>query len=81
VRTPGGAAVEVEVWSLPSATLGDFLRRVPAPLSIGSIELEHGCRTLGFLCEAYAASDAADITAYGGWRRYLAEALAATHSA
>jgi allophanate hydrolase len=74
VRTPGGAAIEVEVWSLPATRVGDFLRKVPAPLSIGSVELEHGDKALGFLCEAYAASDAADITAYGGWRRYLAEA-------
>jgi allophanate hydrolase len=74
VRAPGGAAIELEVWSLPAARVGDFMRKVPAPLSIGSVELEHGGRALGFLCEAYAASGAADITAFGGWRRYLAEA-------
>jgi allophanate hydrolase len=81
VRTSGGAAIEVEVWSLPAARVGDFMRKVPPPLSIGSVELEHGDRALGFLCEAYAARNAADITAYGGWRHYLAKTLAATHSA
>jgi len=74
VRSPGGAAIEVEVWSLPAARVGDFLRKVPAPLTIGTVDLEHGSKALGFLCEAYAASGAADITAYGGWRRYLAAA-------
>jgi len=26
----------------------------------------------GFVCEAYAITGAADISAFGGWRRYLA---------
>ncbi|HME38482.1 MAG TPA: allophanate hydrolase [Steroidobacteraceae bacterium] len=68
----GGAAVEVEVWALPGASLGSFLAVIPAPLGMGTLELEPGTATLGFLCEAYAAEGAADVTAYGGWRAYLA---------
>jgi allophanate hydrolase len=30
----------------------------------------------GFLCEAYAAEGAADITRYGGWRTYLVNGAA-----
>lgn len=31
----GGAAVEVEVWELPSQELGSFLTGIPAPLGLG----------------------------------------------
>jgi len=68
----GGAAIEVEVWSLPTAQVGSFLAAIPAPLSIGKLELESGAWVPGFLCEAVAAADAVDITEFGGWRRYMA---------
>ena len=44
---------------------------VPAPLGIGTVELEDGTRVQGFVCESYAAEGAQDITHLGGWRRYL----------
>jgi allophanate hydrolase len=66
----GGAAIEVEVWALPTESLGSFLAGISAPLGLGTLELEQGATALGFLCEAYAAEGAADITAYGGWRAY-----------
>jgi allophanate hydrolase len=75
VRTPdGGAAIEVEVWALPAAGLGDLMAGIPAPLGIGSVDLEDGERVKGFLCEAHAAAAARDITGYGGWRAYLERA-------
>jgi allophanate hydrolase len=67
----GGAAIELEVWSLPAATVGTFARRIPAPLGLGSVELEDGSTVLGFLCESYATEGARDITALAGWRAYL----------
>jgi len=67
-----GGAIEVEVWAVPQAQVGSFLALVPAPLGLGSIELQDGRRVHGFLCEGHALSGATDITACGGWRAYLA---------
>jgi allophanate hydrolase len=66
----GGAAIEIELWQLPAATVGGFLAGIPAPLSLGRLVLEDGTEVTGFLCEAYAASGARDITASGGWRNH-----------
>src|SRR4029450_12055686 len=63
-----GAAVDVEVWEMPTAAFGAFVASIPAPLSIGTIALEDGDSVQGFLCEAAAAAGADDITYYGGWR-------------
>lgn len=68
----GGAAIEVEVWGVPAARLGDFLAGIPAPLGIGKVELEDGRWLPGFICEGWAADGAEDITALGGWRAHLA---------
>lgn len=68
----GGAAIEVEVWAVRSADFGSFLARIPAPLGIGTVELEDGDMVPGFLCESYATDGALDITALGGWRAYRA---------
>jgi allophanate hydrolase len=66
-----GAAIELEIWALPTEQVGAFIADIPAPLSMGKIELQSGAIVTGFLCEAYAAAGAADITRYGGWRAYL----------
>jgi allophanate hydrolase len=66
-----GAGIELEVWSLSPAAFGRFVARVPPPLCIGSVELEDGTRASGFLCEPSALMGAADISHFGGWRRYL----------
>lgn len=64
-------AVEVEVWSLDAAGFGTFVDGIPAPLTIGRVVLADGTHVAGFLCEPIAVTGAEDITAYGGWRRYL----------
>jgi allophanate hydrolase len=66
-----GAAIELEVWSLPASTVGSFVRQIPAPLGLGTVKLADGSDVLGFLCESYAVDGARDITALGGWRAYL----------
>ena len=66
-----GGAVELEIWSLPTAAVGAFVGRIPAPLSIGTVVLGNGSTVLGFLCESHATAGAHDITASGGWRAYL----------
>lgn len=72
VREAGGGAVELEVWALPEERIGSLLAGIPAPLGIGTLRLEDGCEVKGFLCEAAGTEGAADITALGGWRGYLA---------
>jgi allophanate hydrolase len=74
VRAESGGAIELEVWALPPAAFGAFVSKIPAPLAIGRIALEDGTAVSGFLCESYAVAQAADITASGGWRRYLGRA-------
>ena len=71
LRGDGGAAIEVEVWELPAAQLGGFVDRIPAPLGIGTVELEDGEQARGFLCEQYATRGAREISALGSWRAYL----------
>ena len=66
-----GGAIELEVWSLPAAQVGAFLRKIPAPLGLGTVTLADGSAVTGFLCESHATQGARDITALGGWRAYL----------
>lgn len=67
----GGAAIAVEVWSVPQEHFGSFVAGIPAPLGIGKVELADGAVVSGFVCEAYAVADAQEITALGSWREYL----------
>lgn len=66
-----GAAIEGEVWSLPSAAVGVFLSAIAPPLGIGTVLLEGGLPCLGLICEGEAVSAGAkDISTYGSWRAY-----------
>lgn len=67
-----GAAIEVEVWRVPSAEFGSFVAGIPAPLGIGKLKLVDGRLVSGFICEGYALEEAKDITEFGSWRSYLA---------
>ena len=73
VQDPSGAAIELELWALPSSQIGPLLVGVSEPLGVGRIVLEDGTTPLGFLCEAIGAAGAEDVTAYGGWRSFLAD--------
>jgi allophanate hydrolase len=68
----GVGGIEVEVWAMPEDRFGSFVALIPAPLGIGTLKLEDGALVKGFVCEAYAAKDAQDITGFGGWKAYLA---------
>ena len=72
VRPGQGRTIEVEVWELEEAAFGAFVAAVPPPLTIGTLRLDDGGEVKGFLCEPLAVEGARDITALGGWRRYLA---------
>jgi allophanate hydrolase len=67
-QAQGGATVALELWEMPLAAFGALTSSIPAPLGIGKVELMDGSEVSGFVCEAYAAEEAEDITAYGGWR-------------
>ena len=71
-----GAAIELEVWALAASAFGQFVAAIPPPLSIGTIRLADGRNVKGFLVEAAGLEGARDITEFGGWRTYMAEATA-----
>ncbi|MEJ1128096.1 allophanate hydrolase [Variovorax sp. CCNWLW225] len=68
----GGAAIALEVWSVPVAQVGSFLALIPPPLGLGSVELADGSWVHGFICEGHALADAEDVSHHGGWRAYIA---------
>lgn len=74
VRAPReqGHAIEVEVWSIPTAEFGSFVAGIPAPLGIGKVRLADGRELCGFICEGGGLAGAEDISHFGGWRAYLA---------
>jgi allophanate hydrolase len=68
-----GAAIELEVYEMPLDAVGSFLALIPPPLGLGSVELADGRWVKGFICEPAALAGATDISAFGGWRAYLAQ--------
>ena len=74
VETGLGAAIEIEAWALTTEAFGAFVADVPPPMSIGTVRLADGGAMKGFLVEAQATVGARDISQFGGWRAFLAEA-------
>jgi allophanate hydrolase len=72
----GGAAIAVELWAMPADAFGRFVARVPPPLAIGTLTVADGRSVKGFLVEAAATAGARDISAFGGWRAFMAQAKA-----
>ncbi len=68
----GGAPIACEVWELPVTQFGSFVAGIPEPLGMGKLELGDGSTVNGFICEGIGVAGAKDITAYGGWRAWLA---------
>ncbi|HEY2617730.1 MAG TPA: allophanate hydrolase [Acetobacteraceae bacterium] len=71
VRAADGAAIDGEVWALPTSSVGTLLAQVPTPLGFGTVQLTDG-PCLGFLAEAAGIAGVRDITGHGGWRLWLA---------
>ncbi|XOZ34581.1 allophanate hydrolase [Halomonadaceae bacterium KBTZ08] len=69
-RDPTGAALEVEVWEMPTDRFGSFVSLIPHPLGMGTVELADGSWRKGFICEEAGLEGATDITHLGGWRAY-----------
>lgn len=73
VEAGKGAAIELEIWSLSSSAFGRFVNAIPSPMAIGTVRLADGRSVKGFLVEPEVLGDARDITAHGGWRKYMAD--------
>jgi allophanate hydrolase len=76
VETGAGSSIELEIWALPAAAFGKFVAAIPPPLSIGTVRLADGRGVKGFIVEAADVAGAREISAFGGWRAFVAEAAA-----
>jgi allophanate hydrolase len=73
VEAASGTSIALEVWALGAAAFGQFVAAIPPPLSIGTVRLKDGRSVKGFIVEAADVSGARDISAFGGWRAFMAE--------
>jgi len=71
IADASGSAIELEVWALPAARFADFIKGIPRPLCIGTLQLDNGAEVKGFLCEPSGTVGAQEVTNFGGWRAYL----------
>lgn len=69
-----GCLIDVEVWQIPTVNLGVFIQGIPAPLGLGKVELLNGEEVIGFICQPEGIKTASNISEFGGWRAYLAQA-------
>jgi allophanate hydrolase len=76
VQAGAGSSIELEVWALPAAAFGKFVAAIPPPLSIGTVRLADGRGVKGFIVEPADIGGARDISAFNGWRAFVAEAVA-----
>ena len=67
-----GHAIALEVYELPVDQVGSFLALIPPPLGLGTVELADGTWVKGFICEPAGLLGAPDVSAFGGWRAYMA---------
>ena len=65
-----GAALLGERWLISPGGLGRFLAGLPAPMTLGAIDLEDGATAVGLCCQT-PGPGAVDITEFGEWRAYL----------
>jgi len=67
-----GAAIALEVWEVEPAGLIQILDREPPGLAVGRVALADGSQVLGVFAEPYVVEQQVEMTAYGGWRAYIA---------
>jgi gamma-glutamylcyclotransferase (GGCT)/AIG2-like uncharacterized protein YtfP len=71
VTDGSGVAVELEVWSVPTAGLAAILLNEPPGLAIGKVRLADGSTVLGVVGESALVEGQREITEFGGWRGYI----------
>jgi allophanate hydrolase len=74
VAKGGGASIALELWAMPADGFGRFVASLPSPMAIGTLRLADGRTVKGFLVEPEAVNGARDISSFGGWRNYIAQA-------
>ena len=62
----------LELWEVPLAGLAQVLLSEPPGLAIGKVLLRDGYVVLGVLGEPFLCEGQREITAFGGWRAYVA---------
>ena len=73
LRTLGaGSRVALELWEVPASGLATILQNEPPGLAIGKVVLKDGSIVLGVLGEPFLCEGQREITAFGGWRAYIA---------
>ncbi len=70
--TTGGAAIDLEIWLVPTTGIAILLSQEPPGLGIGKIRLADDTEVLGVLGEHYRCESQVEITQFGGWRAYIA---------
>ena len=72
VASGTGTPIATEVWALTPEAIGSFMAGIPAPLGIGTTSLSDGTSPKGFIVEAEGINGGRDISAFGGWRNFIA---------
>ncbi|KAG7674755.1 hypothetical protein Ndes2526B_g05016 [Nannochloris sp. 'desiccata'] len=74
----GCTSVYLELWDVPIENFGKFIQQIPAPLGIGTVDIDDGTQVKGFICEAWVGEAAAaneptvvDITHLGNWLAFI----------
>jgi allophanate hydrolase len=76
VEAGTGSSIALEVWALSAAAFGKFVAAIPPPLAIGTVRLTDGRGVKGFIVEAADIDGAREVSAFGGWRAFVAGAAA-----
>jgi allophanate hydrolase len=76
VERGSGARIALEIWALTAEAFGTFVANVPPPMAIGTLRLDDGSEMKGFVAEPAAFDGARDISEFGGWRNFIAQAKA-----
>ncbi|XGV99709.1 MAG: glutamyl-tRNA amidotransferase [Leptolyngbya sp. BL-A-14] len=69
----GGASIAVEIWAVPASKMAFLLLLEPPGLCIGKVRLADGEEVLGVIGEPILCEGKREITAWGGWRAYIAD--------
>jgi len=67
----GGNAIALEIWQVPTTSLGQILLQEPPGLCIGKVSLQDDKQVLGVLAESILCENQREITQWGGWRAYI----------
>ena len=70
----GGAAIDMEVWEVPSKHFGSFVDGIPAPLGIGKVKLADGTWVQRLRLRSRRGRGRHRHHPLGNWRAWLTHA-------